>query len=105
MALDFNDIKELAKKRIQEKKNLNVKKSLTKKEKESVTFYVGEIEKYILKYAEDGKQVFKYDCSNLEKHVFHELAKAFKEQNKLFFVMTNDGCQELTIDWTGKNEV
>lgn len=105
MALDFNDIKELAKKRIEEKKNLNVKKTLSKKEKENILFYVKEIEKYILEYAESGKQVFRYDCSKLEKHVFHELAKAFKEQNKLFFVMTNDGCQELTIDWTGKNEV
>jgi hypothetical protein len=105
MALEFEEIKELAKARIREREKLDTTKPLTEKNIKDIAFYVKQIEKYVQEYAEKGKQVFKYDCSKLEKHVFYALAAAFKEENKNFFVMVHSGCQELTIDWTGKHEV
>lgn len=105
MPLVFEEIKELAKKRIEEKANKDKNKSLTQEEQEQIDFYVTEMERYIQDYANNGKQKFVYDCSKLKPHVFHALAAAFKQVNKYFFVTTRDGCQELTVEWTGKNEV
>lgn len=105
MPLVFEEIKNLAKRRIEEKQSLNKERPLTEKEKESILFFVTEMERYIRQYADQGKQKFTYDCSKLEVHVFHALAVEFKNQNKYFFVTTRDGCQELTVEWTGKNEV
>lgn len=104
MAIEFSEIRDLAKKRIAEKTKVIVKQ-LTENEIKQIDFLVGDMELYIKQYANEGKQKFVYDCSRLEKHVFHALAERFKEVNKYFFVTTRDGCQELTVEWTGKNEV
>lgn len=104
MPIVFEEIRDLAKKRIAEKTKVVVK-NLTEREMQEITFFIGDMERYIKQYANEGKQKFVYDCSKLEKHVFHALAEKFKEVNKYFFVTTRDGCQELTVEWTGKNEV
>lgn len=103
MALDFKQTRDLAKKRIAEKEEKI--KPLTEQQKNDIQFFVGEIENYIKKYAESGKQTFLYDCSKLEKHIFYALARAFKDENPDFYVSTLDGCQELTVDWSDKHEV
>lgn len=103
MALNFEETRDLAKKRIMEKEEKV--KPLTEQEKSDISFFVGEMENHIKKYAEAGKQTFLYDCSKLEKHVFHSLARAFKDENPDFYVSTQDGCQELTVDWSDKHEV
>lgn len=105
MAIKFEEIRDLAKERIVEQKSLDAEKPLTEQQKSDIAFLVTEMEKYIIEYADEGKQVFVYDCSKLERHVFHGLARAFVETNPNFFVMTRDGVQELTVDWTGKHEV
>ena len=105
MPLVFEEIKNLAKKRIEEKTSKTLDKPLTQEDVDQIEFYVGEMEKYVLEYADQGKQKFMYDCSKLKPHVFHALAVAFKDANRYFFVTTRDGCQELTVEWTGKNEV
>ena len=105
MPINFQEIRDLAKKKIQEKKSLNAEKLLTEQQKEDIKFLVTEMEKYIRQYAEQGKQSFVYDCSKLERHVFFALATEFVATNPNFFVTTRDGCQELTVDWTGKHEV
>jgi hypothetical protein len=105
MPLVFEEIKNLAKKRIEEKTNKAQNQVLTEDEKEQIIFYVSEMEKYVKDYANQGKQRFVYDCSKLKPHVFHALAVAFKDVNRYFFVTTRDGCQELAVEWTGKNEV
>jgi hypothetical protein len=105
MPLVFEEIKNLAKQRIQEKENKTLNKTLTEDDKEQIEFYVAEMEKYVKDYANQGKQRFVYDCSKLKPHVFHALAVAFKEVNRYFFVTTRDGYQELAVEWTGKNEV
>lgn len=105
MSLNFEEIKELAKKRIIEKEQKNKIEGLTELELNDIRFYVEELERYIFEYANKGKQKFIYDCSKLKTHVFYALAVTFKEGNPGFFVTTRGGCQELTIEWTGKNEV
>lgn len=105
MAINFEEIRDLAKQRIEEEKSLNVEKELTQQDKEDIKFLVSEMEKYIKQYADQGKQTFSYDCSRLERHVFFALATAFVEENPNFFVTTLDGAQEMTVDWSGKHEV
>lgn len=103
MALDFEQTRDLAKKRIAEKEEKI--KPITEQEEQDIQFFVREMEDHIKKYAESGKQTFLYDCSKLEKHIFHALARAFKDENPDFYVATQDGCQELTVDWSDKHEV
>ena len=105
VSLKFEEIKELAKKRISELERKNQVKELTPQELNDIEFFVKEIERYIFEYANKGKQKFIYDCSKLKAHVFYALAVTFKEGNPGFFVTTRGGCQELTVEWTGKNEV
>lgn len=105
MTISFEEIRDLAKKVIAEKESLHLEKPLTEQQQKDIEFLVSEMERYIKDYASRGQQKFVYDCSKLERHVFHALARSFKEVNKNFFVTTRDGCQELTVDWTGKHEV
>lgn len=105
MSLDFEEIKNLANKRIEEKKIKLKPEELTERDRQNVDYYISQIEGYIRQYADEGKQKFVYDCSKLKLHIFHALAVTFKEKNGNFFVTTQDGCQEMVIDWTGKHEV
>jgi len=105
MGLDFEQTRDLAKQKIREKDALEGEKPLTERQKSDIEFYVKQMEKHIQEYANRGKQTFLYDCSKLEKHVFYALARAFKDENPSFFVMTRGGCQELTVDWSDKHEV
>lgn len=105
MALNFEETRDLAKQRIKENDEAHSEKPLTQQDIKDIEFFVTEMEKYVKEYAERGKQVFMYDCSKLEKHVFYGLAAAFKAENPSFFVMTRGGCQELTVDWTDNHEV
>lgn len=105
MALVFEQIKNLANKKIKEELEKNKVKELTEREKRHVLFYLKDIESRILELAKDGYQRFVYDCSKLEAHIFHAIAVEFKKQSPGFFVTTQDGCQELVVEWTGKNEV
>lgn len=105
MALDFEQTRDLARKIIREKEALENEKPLTEQQKKDISFFVKEMEKYVKQYSEKGKQVFMYDCSKLERHVFHGLARAFKDENPSFYVETTDGCQELKVDWSDKHEV
>ena len=90
---------------IREREALENEKPLTEQQKKDISFFVKEMEKYVKEYSEKGKQVFMYDCSKLERHVFHGLARAFKDENPSFYVETTDGCQELKVDWSDKHEV
>ena len=105
MALDFEATRDLAKEKIREREATHNEKPLTEQQVKDVEFLVGEMEDYVQKYANQGKQTFIYDCSKLEKNVFYGLAAAFKAENPDFFVMTRGGCQELTVDWSDKHEV
>lgn len=105
MALDFEQTRDLARQRIREKQALEGDKPLTEQQKKDIEFFVKEMERYVQDYSNKGKQTFVYDCSKLERGVFYALARAFKDQNPSFFVMTRGGCQELTVDWSDKHEV
>jgi hypothetical protein len=105
MTLNFEETRDLAKQRIREMDSKENEKELTDQEKNDIEFYVSELERYVIEYANKGKQNFLYDCSKLEKHIFYSLARAFKDENPSFFVMTRGGCQELTVDWSDKHEV
>ena len=105
MALDFEQTRDLARKIIRERESLENEKPLTEQQKKDIAFFVKEMEKYVKEYSERGKLVFMYDCSKLERHVFHGLARAFKDENPNFYVETRDGCQELRVDWSDKHEV
>jgi len=105
MAISFNEVKDLAKQRILEQQNRVMNKPLSERDLEDIQFCISEIERHIQECAQEGKQKFTYDCSTFDLHVFHALANAFKEENKLFFVLTSDGDMSLTVDWTGKHEV
>lgn len=105
MALNFEETRDLAKQRIREMDAKEDERELTEQEKSDIQFYVEEMERHVTDYANKGKQSFLYDCSKLEKFIFYSLARAFKDENPSFFVMTRGGCQELTIDWTDKHEV
>ena len=105
MAIDFEQIKQLAKKRIEEKRVKLKPEQLSEYDKKNIDRWILEIENYIIEYADEGKQKFVYDCSKLKLHVFHALAVEFKKRNGNFFVTTQEGCQEIVFDWTGKHEV
>ena len=80
-------------------------KPISASELKSIPLYISDIERYIDKYASQGKDQFDYDCSKLSKACFFELANQFKHKYKEFFVVTNSKTQVLTINWSGKNEV
>lgn len=103
MAINFKETRDLAKQRLREKQKKEM--PLTEQEKNDIDFFVREMENYVQKYADEGKQTFMYDCSKLERHIFYGLARAFKDENPDFYVATRDGCQELTVDWSDKHEV
>lgn len=105
MALDFEQTRDMAKKIIREREATENSKPLTEQQTKDIAFWVSEIEKYVKEYSNKGKQVFTYDCSKLDRHVFHGLARAFKDENPSFYVETRDGCQELKVDWSDKHEV
>lgn len=105
MALNFEETRDVALKIIREREALENYKTLTEQQQKDVIFLVSEMERYVSEYANKGKQVFTYDCSKLERHVFHALARAFKDDNPDFYVETRDGCQELKVDWSDKHEV
>lgn len=105
MAIDFEQTRDLAKKKIREKKSMEGDKPLTEQEKNDIQFYVKQMEGHVQNYANQGKQTFVYDCSKLQRNVFYALAEAFKAENPEFFVMTRGGCQELTVDWSDSHEV
>lgn len=110
--LEIDEIRKLT----EESKKNNVKQKiqkitsddkieLTDKEKIRVLEYVADIEQHIPKFAKQASDKFRYDCSELERHIFFEIAKKFKEHNPRFYVQTHGGNQLIMIDWTGKNEV
>lgn len=103
MAINFEETRDLARQRLREKQRQEL--PLTEQEKNDIDFYVQEMENHIKNYANEGKQTFMYDCSKLERHIFHGLARSFKDENPEFYVATRDGCQELTVDWSDKHEV
>ena len=101
--LDFNQVKEAAKKARQ---SLIVsEKPISQSELKNIPLYMNDIARYVKKYASQGKNTFDYDCSKLSKACFFELASQFKSKYKEFFVVTNSKTQVLTIDWSGKSEV
>lgn len=101
--LDFNQIKETAKKARQSL--IVAEKPISQSELKNIPLYMNDMARYIKKYAAQGKNTFEYDCSKLSKACFFELAKEFKTKYKEFFVVTNHKTQVLTIDWSGKSEV
>lgn len=103
MTLDYHQIRETTKKAAQPVEK--VKRELTEKELAKIENYITDIEDYIRDMAADGKSKFIYDCSKLPEHIFYELVTRFKQQNPLFFMLTEHKIQRLTVDWTGKNEV
>ena len=105
MPLDFNEIKDLSEKRKKEKQEQHLKVQLTEQDLKRVAGYVQQMEEYILEYADTGRQSFSYDCSRLSKHMFNAVVDKFKLDNKNFFVLVHSGTQEITVQWTGKNEV
>lgn len=105
MSLNFEETRDLARNIIREREAIENFKTLTEQQIKDVAFWVTEIERYVKDYAKKGKQVFTYDCSKLERHVFHALARAFKDENPDFYVETRDGVQELKVDWSDKHEV
>ena len=105
MALNFEETRDRARKIIREKEALENFKQLTEQQENDVKFWVTELERYVIDYSNRGKQTFMYDCSKLDRHVFHALARAFKDENPDFYVETRDGCQELIVDWSDKHEV
>jgi len=60
MALDFEATRDLAKQKIKEREATHEEKPLTEQEQKDVEFLVGEMETYVQKYANDGKQSFLY---------------------------------------------
>ena len=101
--LDFEKIREKTKKARQAL--IVSEKPITPSELKSIPMYIGDIERYIDKYASQGKEEFQYDCKNLTKACFFELANQFKHKYKEFFVVTNSKTQVITINWSGKSEV
>lgn len=101
--LDFDKMHQTARKAVT--KTASKEESLSQEEIESIPEYINDISKYIKSYARQGKFTFKYDCTNLSKLCFAELANQFKQKNPRFFVLTDFGTRILTVDWSGKNEV
>lgn len=101
--LDFDKMHQTAKKAVT--KTASKAETLSDEEIKSIPEYILDISKYIKSYAKQGKFNFKYDCTNISKLCFAELARQFKEKNPRFFVLTDFGTQILTVDWSGKNEV
>lgn len=105
MSLDFEEIKNTAKKVIAERQKNITNIPITDLDRTNIDFYVKDLEEYIRQYAEDGEQKITYDCSKLKRHIFFAFADEFKLRNPLFFVVTSAGDQKLIIEWTGKSEV
>lgn len=101
--LDFDAIREMAKKAQKEK--VVAAKPITQTELRAIPTYINDMSRYIRKYASAGKISFQYDCSKLSTACFLELAQQFKEKYPRFFVVTQLGSQIITVDWSGKNEV
>lgn len=101
--LDFDKMHQTAKKAVT--KTAAIEEALSEEEIDSIPEYLYDMSKYIKSYARQGKFNFKYDCGNISKLCFAELAKQFKEKNPRFFVVTDFGTQILIVDWSGKNEV
>lgn len=101
--LDFNQIKEMAKKARQ--KTIQTETPITESELRAIPMYINDMVRYIKKYAASGKIKFDYDCSKLSKACFFELARQFKYKYKEFFVVTETKSQILTVEWSGKSEV
>ena len=105
MALDFEQVKSTAKKKIAEKSKNTTDIPLTEQDYRNIDTYIGDLEDCILEYAEEGELKITYDCSKLKRHIFFEFANEFKRRNPLFFVVTYGGEQRLVVEWSGKNEV
>ena len=101
--LDFNSIKETAKKARQSL--IIEEKPMSQSELKNIPLYINDMTRYIRKYAAQGKNTFEYDCSKLSKACFFEIANQFKTKYKEFFVVTNSKTQIITVDWSGKLEV
>jgi hypothetical protein len=101
--LDFNQIKETAKKARQSL--IVAEKPISQSELKNIPLYINDMVRYIKRYAAQGKNTFEYDCGKLSKACFFELANQFKHKYKEFFVVTNSKTQILIIDWSGKSEV
>lgn len=101
--LDFNQIKETAKKARQSL--IVAEKPISQSELKNIPLYINDMVRYIKRYAAQGKNTFEYDCSKLSKACFFQLATEFKTKYKEFFVVTNHKTQILTVDWSGKSEV
>lgn len=102
-SLDFEKIREKTKKARQAM--IVSEKPITPTELKNISMYISDIERYVSKYADQGKEEFQYDCKNLSKACFFELANQFKMKYKEFFVATNSKTQILTVNWSGKLEV
>lgn len=101
MPLDYEAIRKKTKEAGTAKKQ---EVPLTEKEIKRLQYYIEDIEYNIVGLSEAGKDKFTYDCSNLTKKMFEELATRFKQTNPLFYVTTNSATQLLTVEWHGKNE-
>lgn len=99
--LDFEQIKQISKEMSKKSKQ---EKPLTDREMKNIDFYVSDMARHIREYAQEGRTVFKYDCSRVSKTVLVELAQQFKTKNPKFYVQINYGAQVLLVDWSGKSE-
>lgn len=103
--LDFEKIRETAKRVQKEKQIGTTAAALTASEKRAIPIYIKDMIAYIKKYASQGKMKFEYDCEKLTPICFNELATQFKQKYPMFFVLVHSKDQTVVIDWTGKHEV
>jgi ABC-type uncharacterized transport system substrate-binding protein len=74
-------------------------------EHERLDYWVDEMVEHVKKRATNGKHDFSYDCSQISKQMFEELASRFKKKHSKFMVIKDGGLQHITIKWKNSYEV
>lgn len=87
------------------KKKIEKVHEFTLVEHERLDHWVDEMAEYVKKRATNGKHDFSYDCSQISKHMFEELASRFKKKHPKFMVIKNGGLQHIIIKWKSSYEV